>query len=262
MPRAVFFDVDGTLIDSSVARVPRSTLLAIQRLREKGYKVAIASGREKTGLAEIERLEIGMFDGFVLSNGAAVFDREFRCISLRAFSDEEIRHVLKFSQENDIGLVFETTEDRFAVTDMTVYMERSQEYYHESPAPRREWNGEKIVKINAFQEYGIDFSGLEEKVPMCIVPCPGWCYDIMPQGVTKSSGIDILMQSWGMETDDYICFGDHENDREMIEKAKIGVVVKDRFGSEELRKTAKYTCESAANDGIYHFLTQMALIEK
>lgn len=262
MPKTVFFDVDGTLVNTKTGTIPQSALLAIRKLKDRGYRLGIASGRDKSGLKEISGLDTQMFDGFVLSNGAAVFEQNFVCIYRHTFPDTEILKVLEFSEKNNVGLIFETAEERFAATDVNEYMKLSMEYYHESQAAPKSWKNKEIVKINAFQREGFDFSELRKEIDICIVPCPGYCYDIVPGGVSKSSGIQILMDRWGLEAGNYICFGDHDNDREMIENAKIGVAVKDKYGSVQLQQIAKYTCEAAEKDGIYRFLLEMALIDE
>ena len=42
--KAVFFDVDGTLIDCVEKKIPASSIKAIEELRKNGYKVALATG--------------------------------------------------------------------------------------------------------------------------------------------------------------------------------------------------------------------------
>ena len=44
MSKLVFFDIDGTLLDSEM-QVPESTMQALHRLKENGHKIAICSGR-------------------------------------------------------------------------------------------------------------------------------------------------------------------------------------------------------------------------
>ena len=44
--KAVFFDVDGTLIDCVEKKIPASSIKAIEELRKNGYKVALATGRD------------------------------------------------------------------------------------------------------------------------------------------------------------------------------------------------------------------------
>ena len=45
MIKAVFFDIDGTLVSFKTHTIPQSTLDALALLREKGIKVFIATGR-------------------------------------------------------------------------------------------------------------------------------------------------------------------------------------------------------------------------
>ena len=40
----IFFDIDGTLLDDD-KKLPESTKYAVQRLKELGHEVAIATGR-------------------------------------------------------------------------------------------------------------------------------------------------------------------------------------------------------------------------
>lgn len=44
MTKALFFDIDGTLVSFHTHRVPQSTLEAVHAARQKGIKVFIATG--------------------------------------------------------------------------------------------------------------------------------------------------------------------------------------------------------------------------
>ena len=59
---------------------------------------------------------------------------------------------------------------------------------------------------------------------------------------------------YGFNENDYMAFGDQENDLEMLENAKIGIAVKDIDGSEKLQHMADYVCYAPRKDGIYTFL--------
>ena len=50
MIKAVFFDIDGTLVSFKTHVVPKSTLHAIELLKKKGIKVFIATGRHRLRL--------------------------------------------------------------------------------------------------------------------------------------------------------------------------------------------------------------------
>lgn len=43
--KAVFFDIDGTFYDHVTNQILPSSIQAVKELKEKGYKVALCSGR-------------------------------------------------------------------------------------------------------------------------------------------------------------------------------------------------------------------------
>ena len=55
--KAVFFDLDGTLVSFRTHRIPQSTLEAVSRLRAEGVKVFIATGRPMPFINNLEGLE-------------------------------------------------------------------------------------------------------------------------------------------------------------------------------------------------------------
>ena len=70
MIKAVFFDIDGTLVSFKTHVVPKSTLHAIELLKKKGIKIFIATGRHRRSINNLGDLE---FDGYVTLNGGYVF---------------------------------------------------------------------------------------------------------------------------------------------------------------------------------------------
>ena len=48
--KIIFFDIDGTLVDSAIGRIPAKTYEALNRLREKGILLCIATGRPPASL--------------------------------------------------------------------------------------------------------------------------------------------------------------------------------------------------------------------
>ena len=49
MIKAIFFDIDGTLVSYSTHEVPQSAFDALYKLKEKGIRLFIATGRGKDG---------------------------------------------------------------------------------------------------------------------------------------------------------------------------------------------------------------------
>ena len=72
--KAIFFDVDGTLIEGThpdYRYMRENVQKAIRKLQEQGHYVFIASGRSFAFLDE--KIKSFGFDGYVLLNGAVIF---------------------------------------------------------------------------------------------------------------------------------------------------------------------------------------------
>ena len=74
MIQAVFFDIDGTLISFNTHKIPDSTQRALRRLRERGVRVFIASGRPPVQMGFLKQLTDFAFDGYVVLNGQYCYD--------------------------------------------------------------------------------------------------------------------------------------------------------------------------------------------
>ena len=71
--KAIFFDIDGTLVSHKQEKVPDSTRRALKALRENGIKIIRASGRHKIDLDELPVKDLE-FDGYLVLNGQLLLD--------------------------------------------------------------------------------------------------------------------------------------------------------------------------------------------
>ena len=72
--RALFFDIDGTLVSFNTHHVPQSAVEAIARAKRNGCLVFISTGRPYViinNLAELQNKDL--IDGYVTMNGAYCF---------------------------------------------------------------------------------------------------------------------------------------------------------------------------------------------
>ena len=67
MVKAIFFDVDGTLVSFRTHTIPPSALEALHALRAKGIKLFLSTGRHPVMLRSVEGLF--SFDGAVTLSG-------------------------------------------------------------------------------------------------------------------------------------------------------------------------------------------------
>ena len=67
MVKAIFFDVDGTLVSFRTHTIPPSALEALHTLRAKGIKLFLSTGRHPVMLRSVEKSF--SFDGAVTLSG-------------------------------------------------------------------------------------------------------------------------------------------------------------------------------------------------
>lgn len=258
MIKAVFFDIDGTLVSFKTHRVPDSTVKSLELLRAKGVKVFIATGRQ---LHSINNLGDLTFDGYVTLNGGYCLAGESEVIYKRSIAEEDIEsllHYLKhvesfpcaFVMEDDIFLNYksEAVEEIFRLINF--------------PEPRArpfpDLSGKTVYQLIAF------FSeGQEERIMSVLPHCEATRWnplftDVVPAGSTKAVGIDKMIAHYGIALDETMAFGDGGNDRSMLRHAAIGVAMGN--AGEEVKQDADYVTASVDDDGIYKALKHFGVI--
>lgn len=106
MERIVFFDIDGTLLDEE-KRIPPSAIETIERLKENGVRVALATGRApfmfRDILAQLGIDDFVSFNGqYVEVGGNVLYKRTIDAERLAAIEEaaKARRHPMAFLDEN------------------------------------------------------------------------------------------------------------------------------------------------------------------
>ena len=98
MVKAIFFDIDGTLVSFKTHEVPRSTIDALDILRKKGIKVFIATGRHYSSINNLGDLK---FDGYVTLNGGYCFAGEDKVIYKHSIPDRDIDALIRYLETEE-----------------------------------------------------------------------------------------------------------------------------------------------------------------
>src|SRR5690606_28108014 len=96
MIKAVFFDIDGTLISFKTHQIPQSTLNAIEELRAKGIKIVLATGRAFHQLCQLNDIEA---DGYITFNGNLCLTADKKVFFRNSIPQETIREFIKYQEE-------------------------------------------------------------------------------------------------------------------------------------------------------------------
>ena len=106
-----FFDIDGTLRSFETHEVPASAREALARLRGRGAKVIIATGRDRRSLPPLEGLT---FDGYILVNGGHCLTTDGEVLAERPIPMEILDRMLHVGMREGFPVSMLTDEGMVA----------------------------------------------------------------------------------------------------------------------------------------------------
>ncbi len=263
MVKALFFDIDGTLVPYGSGHIPEEVSKAIAEVRSNGVKVFISTGRH---LAWINNLGDTQFDGFVTVNGGmcVASDRK-TCIHKQCIEPEEIERLNEFSKRCDIPLVIVPAEGDIFITSLTPEVEMVAEELHIPPIALDKVEsaiGKDVVQLMAFgseterRESGLFGEVLKHSEATSWNP---YFCDIIPAGSDKSCGLRAMAEHFGFDMSETMAFGDGSNDIGMLRAAGIGVAMGN--AEEKVKAVADYTTTADTDHGIVNALRHFGLIK-
>ena len=186
MIQAVFFDIDGTLIPHGKEEMPQSTVNALWKMKEKGIKLFIATGRPPNSIAFARKLF--PFDGFLSANGQYCFNEE-TVIYEKYIPKESIRQLLPYVEEKKIPILC-------ALLDKSYRNMQNPNSRYDDEWPIIDLNeiiDESIIQIMAYIDEKEDEAFLSH-LPGC--KSARWTStfaDIIPAQGGKDQGIDRML---------------------------------------------------------------------
>ncbi|MFA6850588.1 MAG: HAD family hydrolase [Selenomonadaceae bacterium] len=262
MEKAVFFDIDGTLIDSGhgMPYMSQRTKQAIRDLQAAGHYTFIASGRPYAFLDK-EILEFG-FDGYILMNGATVILGD-KVIYKKALPDDFVQDTCNLCEENQVEYILQGTHhvylknkfsglDEFYTSfhiakDHFIYdfdRTRTSAYKMEFLAQNEKGKALYHSLLNA------DMTGIQD-------PAHNMNFELYARAETKATGIRHTLDYLSIPIENSFAFGDGENDREMM--CAVGCSFAMGNAQPSLKKFANYTVDSVRNDGVAEGISRYIL---
>ena len=254
--KILFFDVDGTLFDSTKT-IPQSAKDALMKARANGYEIAIATGRGPFMIAPL--LEELAIDTYVTFNGQYVVYKD-EVVYTNQVEKSILHEIVTFGASRGEHAVFldenqmvasvtgEPKLEEALATLKFPYPTVDATYYLKNPVYQT------LVFIEEAQE-----NLYKEKFPSVqFVRWHPYSCDILPQQGSKAVGIDKLLARLGYTKEDAIALGDGLNDIEML--STVGVSVAMGNGHEKAKAVATHIAPHVDDDGLAKVMKQLHLL--
>lgn len=257
MSKAVFFDIDGTILDREhgITKITPKVAAAMRKLQAEGDKIFIATGRPVSFLYK-ELLDFG-FDGFVTANGALVlaggeviFEKKLDMAGVKKICEiadaENIEYILQGYPNtylkknspacetfcNKIGVDYSKFIRDFDMDEISVSK-------LECMSLRQDAENLDVVYKKILSTPG--FTGWAD-------PFHYKTMEIYSETVSKATGILEMLKYFDIPVENSFAFGDGLNDNEMIQTVGTGIVMGN--AKDDLKKVGKYVVPSVHEDGV------------
>ena len=264
----IAIDLDGTLVrnDQSISPHTINTIIRVQQL---GVKVVIASGRPTFGTAHVaDALHLADYHGYVMSyNGGEIYNwGTKKQMHAQTLDQTVIPYLYQCAQAH--GMPIMTYIDKEVVSEV-----EDNEYIRYSSMRNRM----PIHQVNDFVEMAQSTGivkciivgdptlllALETEMQETLKGKAGvfrsepFFLEIVPVGIDKAKGLEILLQEIDMSKERLIAFGDGYNDIPMLQFAGLGVAMGN--AAEEIKKAADMVAPSNNDDGVANVLESLIL---
>lgn len=271
----IFLDIDGTLV-SAMQAPSRQAAAAVRGARANGHKVFLCTGRNMPIIGR-DILDIG-FDGVIASAGSHV-EAAGNVLFDSLLPEQTIQECLEVFHSHGMYCRIETPEGIYTDPQMEELLLHATADPANSELVRMQKEIEAGIDIQPYERYPrkgaykICFTSrklesveqtkqiLGDRFVYAVHPYAGSCScfngEIIPKGIDKGRGMELVCSYYGADLRDTIAFGDSMNDYEMMQTAGLSVAMGN--ACEELKRVADLVCGNVWDDGIYYEFQKMKL---
>lgn len=260
MIKALFFDIDGTLVSFNTHKVAQSTIDGLNIAKERGIKIFISTGRPLSFINNLEDIE-HLVDGYITTNGSYNFMGK-SVISMHSIPKEEVLTLVDYLNKHEYPAILVGTDNTAVINHKPIV--------------------DRIV-IDTLNITNIDFSITAETVLQqdilqitpfitqeqqdIIMPQIPHCaserwhpefIDTVNKQASKGKALSDIVAYNDLLISETMAFGDGGNDISMLLKAGIGVAMGN--ANDNVKAMANYVTSSADDDGIYKALKHFEVI--
>jgi Cof subfamily protein (haloacid dehalogenase superfamily) len=257
LPNALFFDIDGTLLDTTTHQIPESAINALNTLNDQGYSICIATGRNIKMFRTLKLEGLVKWKYLILNNGHVIMDGDYKVLRQHTHDPKIVRELIERCHRLDMPVFLSGPEGDMLSMKANVYVEIAHRYFKEPIPEVKNYDGEPIDQILIYEKEDFDWDLFSDIQGLEIRATTTTSADVLKAGVSKHHSILDLLESTG-HSDYYIAFGDSMNDYDMLQHAPISVAMGN--GVEAVKKIAHYVASPVDEDGIAKMLSQLGYL--
>lgn len=260
--KALFFDIDGTLIDDRTKKIPESAVKAIEAARMAGHLVFINTGRARCILDDIEGCV--PVDGYLCGcgtyieiDGKAVLHHVLSRKRRAELQKSVPAHNLDGVLEGRGGCTFQNKESRMPS------IEHLKKAFEKRPARRiMDWDRE-VADFDKFCVVADDAGDLQGflkalEPDIAAIDRGHGLYECVPAGFDKATAMRFILDYYGISWENSYAFGDSTNDLAMIKFACNSVIMGQH--AKELEPYASFITKNVEDDGIAYAFEGLHII--
>lgn len=255
----IFFDIDHTIYDPYTGRVPASTRRAFEKIRKRGDTlIALATGRAYFMLDIISEIK-PFVSLYVTINGQLIYKDE-AILHDDPMQKDGVRMTKKLFKRHGLQYGF-IGKEKQAVSEFDRYCETM---FIEQKLPYPVVNPDFDETHDVYQMWAFADDETFEKIRPAFkkLRAVKWLsdgFDVIEGDKSKKDGVLRALEILSVPLENAYCFGDGENDIEMLKIIPNSVAVGN--AEKNVKDAAKHTAEAFDDDGIYNALKRLKFID-
>ena len=260
MIKALFFDIDGTLVSFNTHKVAQSTIDGLNIAKERGIKIFISTGRPLSFINNLEDIE-HLVDGYITTNGSYNFMGK-SVISMHSIPKEEVLTLVDYLNKHEYPAILVGT-DNTAVINHKPIVDRIVIDTLNITNIDFSITAETVLKQDILQITPFITQEQQDIIMPQIPHCASerWhpeFIDTVNKQASKGKALSDIVAYNDLLISETMAFGDGGNDISMLLKAGVGVAMGN--ANDNVKTRANYVTSSADDDGIYKALKHFEVI--
>ena len=261
--KALFFDIDGTLLTDGTKILPESAENALKKAREAGHMVFINTGRSRILMQELEgRIEV---DGYLCGcgtlievHGKKLMHHLLSAKTRRKIQDNILRFGLDGILEGPGGIYVQQGQSRMPGVQRVKDLFLGSGVMFEA-----DWVEQTLIfdKFCVLKDENSDMDSFMKSLEgeIAFIDRGHNLYECVPVGFDKATAMEFILNYFQIPWEESYAFGDSSNDLAMIKYACHSVIMEEHAAV--LEPYAELITKRVEDNGIAYAFEVLKIVE-